>query len=134
MEKLLKIFDYNGRYIRTVVQNNEVWFVAKDVCDVLGLKNSRKAVNELYDNEKGVTNSYTPGGKQGMTIINEPGLYKLIFKSRKDEAKNFQDWVFYEVLPDIRKFGLYMSKKVQDVALNDPDAMAFTSSGVIRGC
>ena len=102
MSSSIQLFNYGGNKIRTVIQNNEVWFVAKDVCDVLGLKNSRKAVNELYDNEKGVTNSYTPGGKQGMTIINEPGLYKLIFKSRKDEAKNFQDWVFYEVLPDIR--------------------------------
>ena len=102
-----------------------MWFVAKDVCDILELKNSRKAVRELYDNEKDVTKSYTPGGMQDMTIINEPGLYKLIFKSRKAEAKQFQDWVFYEVLPDIRKHGMYMSDKLRDAAKVNPEASAF---------
>ena len=114
----LQIFDYNGVKIRTVIQDGQIWFVAKDVCNVLGLKNSRKAVSELYDNDKGVTISYTPGGNQEMTTVNEPGLYKLIFKSRKAEAKNFQDWVFYKVLPDINKYGMYLSDKTQELYKN----------------
>ena len=120
MTNSLQIFNYNGAKVRTVIENGQVWFIAKDVCDVLGLKNSRKAVSELYDNEKDVTISYTPGGKQEMTIVNEPGLYKLIFKSRKPEAKKFQDWVFYDVLPDIRKHGMYLSDKLMEQLIDKP--------------
>ncbi|MBR1487206.1 MAG: hypothetical protein IJ859_04505 [Synergistaceae bacterium] len=120
MTNSLQIFNYNGAKVRTVIQDGQAWFVAKDVCDVLGLKNSRKAVSELYDNEKDVTISYTPGGKQEMTIVNEPGLYKLIFKSRKPEAKKFQDWVFYDVLPDINKHGMYLSDKLMEQLIDKP--------------
>ena len=122
MSSSIQLFNYGGNKIRTVIQNNEVWFVAKDVCDVLGLKNSRKAVNELYDNEKNtVTISDGNRGNPNTTIINEPGLYKLIFKSRKAEAKKFQDWIFYEVLPDIRKHGMYMTDNVKERAKANPD-------------
>ena len=95
-----------------------MWFVAKDVCDVLGLKNSRKAVSSLDDDEKNtVTISYgneNQHGNPNFTIVNEPGLYRLIFKSRKAEAKQFTRWVTHEVLPDIRKHGMYMSDKLQE--------------------
>ena len=120
----LQIFNYNNNEIRTVIKDGEAWFVAKDVCDVLGLVNSRKAVSELYDNEKmTVTNSYGHSGQRGgaqfLNVINEPGLYKLIFKSRKKEAKDFQDFVFYEVLPDIRKHGMFISDKLIEQAKVD---------------
>ena len=107
----IQLFNYNDNQMRVLEKNNTLWFVAKDVCDILEIKNSRKATNELYDNEKDVTITYTPGGMQEMTIINEPALYKLIFKSRKFEAKKFQDWVFYEVLPEIRSTGNFNGKK-----------------------
>ncbi len=87
--------------------DGSVWFVAKDVCDALGYENSRKAVAKLDDDEKGVTKSYTPGGKQEMTIINESGLYHLILRSNKPEAKKFRKWVTGEVLPALRKYGSY---------------------------
>lgn len=104
----LQLFNYGDNHIRAINQDGEFWFVAKDICDVLEIKNSRDAVNELYDNEKN-TVAITDGnrGNPNTTVINEPGLYKLIFKSRKTEAKKFQDWIFYEVLPSLRKTGSY---------------------------
>lgn len=95
--------------VHNVVIKGEPWFVAKDVCEILGLTNSRKATSTLDEEEKGVTICDTPGGKQQLTIINESGLYSLILKSRKPEAKAFKKWVTSEVLPSIRKYGYYIS-------------------------
>lgn len=94
---------------RYVMQKGEPYFIAKDVCDLLGLTNSRKAVKDMDDDEKGVTIGYTPGGPQEMATINESGLYHLIFQSRKPEAKAFRKWVTSEVLPSIRKNGYYIA-------------------------
>lgn len=94
--------------VRALSVDGEPWFVAKDVCDALGLNNSRKAVARLDDDEKGVTSSDTPGGEQRVQIVSEPGLYKLIMRSRKSEAKAFQRWVTHDVLPAIRRTGGYM--------------------------
>ena len=77
MTETLQVFEYEGARVRTVLIDGEAWLVAKDVCDVLGLTNSRMAVQELDEDEKGVSSVYTPGGMQDMTIINEAGLYKL---------------------------------------------------------
>ena len=66
------------------------WFVAKDVCSILGISNSRDAMNRLDSDEKGVTNGYTLGGKQELNCINESGLYSLVQTSRKSEAKKFK--------------------------------------------
>lgn len=90
------------------VTTNEPWFVAKDVCDCLGINNSRQALTRLDDDEKGVILNDTLGGKQKMSIINESGLYALIMKSRKKEARDFQKWVTKSVLPSIRKNGAYV--------------------------
>ena len=98
MDNSLKIFDYNGAKVRTVMQDGEPWFVAKDVCDVLGIKNARKAVSSLADDEKmTVTESYAQtkrGGARFYNVVNEPGLYRLIFRSNKPEAEQFKHWVF----------------------------------------
>ncbi|MDR0760355.1 MAG: Bro-N domain-containing protein [Treponema sp.] len=101
-------FTFENHTVRTVVIENEPWFVAKDVCDTLGLTNHRKAVGDLPENEKGVTTGYTPGGKQKMLTVNEPGLYRLVFQSRKPEAEKFKTWVFTEVLPSIRRTGMFL--------------------------
>lgn len=93
--------------IRTKVINGEPWFVSKDVCRLLDLSNNRKALQALDDDEKGVTNSYTLGGNQELTVINESGLYHLIFISRKPEARAIRKWVTGTVLPSIRKTGSY---------------------------
>lgn len=80
-----------GCSVRTVIINEEPWFVAKDVCDALEIGNSRQAVSYLDDDEKGVTTNDTLGGTQQVSIINESGLYSLILRSRKPEAKKFKN-------------------------------------------
>ena len=113
----LQNFNFNNLPVRTVLVNDEPWFVGKDVADILGYSNSRKALSDHVDDEdKGVTKSDTLRGNQNITIINESGLYSLILKSKKPQAKQFKRWVTSEVLPTIRKHGAYMTDaKAQDV-------------------
>jgi prophage antirepressor-like protein len=89
------------------------WWVAKDVCEVLGLANPRTSLALLADDEKGVHTVDTPGGPQEMAIVNESGLYALIFRSRKQRAKQFRKWVTSVVLPEIRKHGAFMAEEVR---------------------
>ena len=104
----LTVFRFEGtREVRTLVRDGEPWFVAKDVCDILELENSRQVVQTLDEDEKGVCSIYTLGGSQQMSVVSESGLYTLVFKSRKPEAKAFRKWVTSEVLPAIRKTGQY---------------------------
>lgn len=103
----LQIFNYGEVPVRTITKNGEPWWVLKDVCGILEIKNSRDAVKRLDQDEKDVGQIDTLGGKQGMTIINESGLYKVILRSDKPEAKKFTRWVTHEVLPAIRKTGIY---------------------------
>ena len=106
--KELQNFNFSGQDVRIITINDEPWFVGKDVADILGYSNSRKALSDHVDDEdKGVTKSDTLGGNQNITIINESGLYSLILKSKKPEAKQFKRWVTSEVLPTIRKHGAY---------------------------
>lgn len=110
----LQVFDNNklGVRIRTQVINKEPWFVAKDVCHVLGIQNARQAMAKTLDeDEKGVYTIYTLGGAQKMNLINESGLYHLIFQSRKPKAQTFRRWVTGEILPSIRKTGRYERKR-----------------------
>ena len=92
--------------IRVVMRGDVPWFVAKDVCTCLGTA-VRDVPDILDDDEKGVDTIHTPGGPQQMTIISEPGLYSLILRSRKPDAKGFKRWVTHDVLPSIRKTGSY---------------------------
>ena len=109
--KELQNFNFSGQDVRIITINGEPWFVGKDVADILGYSNSRKALSDHVDDEdKGVTKSDTLGGNQNITIINESGLYSLILKSKKPEAKQFKRWVTSEVLPTIRKHGAYMTQ------------------------
>ena len=103
----LQIFDYQSSPIRMIDRDGEIWWVLADVCRVLDIKNSRDAASRLDDDEKGVSQTDTPGGSQRMTTINESGLYKVIFRSEKPEAKRFARWVTHEVLPAIRRTGTY---------------------------
>jgi prophage antirepressor-like protein len=105
-------FAPGNQTIRVETINNEPWFVAKDVCDVLGIEKYRDAIARLDDDEKGrLLLMDTPGGKQQLSAINESGLYSLIFQSRKPEAKIFRKWVTAEVLPALRKTGEYRTKR-----------------------
>ncbi|MEN7389906.1 phage antirepressor [Bacillus licheniformis] len=110
MHQLQKVFNYQDQQVRTVVKDGEPWFVAKDVCDVLGITDARKSVNLLDEDERNsvpVTDSL--GRNQETFIINEPGLYSLILRSRKPEAKQFKRWITHEVIPTIRKTGGYVA-------------------------
>lgn len=103
----LQIFNYEETPVRVIEQDGEPWWVLRDVCRVLGIKNSRDTAARLDPDEKGVYQTDTLGGTQNMTIINESGLYKVILRSDKPEAKRFTRWVTHEVLPAIRKNGGY---------------------------
>lgn len=100
--------------IRTVTINNEPWFVGKDVATALGYERTADAIRQHVEAEdKGVGEIQTPGGIQNMTIINESGLYALIFGSKLESAKRFKHWVTSEVLPAIRKTGGYQMQAPQ---------------------
>lgn len=103
--------------VRVFTKDNENWFVAKDVCNILDLSNPTVAIQNLDADE---VTKFNLGGKIGETnLINESGLYTLIIRSRKDEAKKFRKWVTGEVLPSIRKHGMY----AQDELLDNPDLL-----------
>ena len=103
--------------IRTVEYDGDTWFIVKDVCRALEVANSNDAVARLDGDEKGVVLADTLGGVQNMVIINESGLYSLVLSSRKPEAKTFKRWITHEVLPSIRKHGMY----AMDELLDNPD-------------
>ena len=103
----MQIFEYQVNEVRTIQHGDEVWWVLRDVCRVLSLSNPAKVAQRLDEDEKDITLSYTPGGYQETTIVNEPGLYSVILRSDKPEAKTFKRWVTHEVLPSIRKTGTY---------------------------
>ena len=118
------IYRYDeNKPVRTLNLNGEPWFVLRDVCEVLGLGNSRMVADRLDEDEKGVSQIYTLGGVQNATIISESGLYNVILRSDKPEAKPFRKWVTAVVLPSIRKNGGYIAgQEVQnkfDVVFGD---------------
>lgn len=120
----VEIFEFKDIQVRTLLVNNEPFFVAKDVADVLGYTNSRKAVQDHVDEkDKGVTKCDTLGGKQNLTVINESGVYSLIFSSKLPAAKSFKRWVTTEVLPNIRKHGAHLTPDTIEKVLTDPDTI-----------
>ena len=119
----LQVFNYNGNEVRTIQKDGEPWWVLKDVCEVLGLSSPHKVFDRLDEDEKGRNQIPTPGGEQEMTVINESGLYNVILRSDKPEAKPFRKWVTSEVLPSIRKHGAYMTPETLEQAILNPDMM-----------
>ena len=109
--------------VRTVVLNNEPWFVVADTCRALEIANARDVLARIDDDEKDVVPIYTPGGIQKMNVVNEPGLYTLVLGSRKPEAKVFRRWITHEIIPTIRKHGMYATPEMAERMLNDPDVM-----------
>lgn len=107
----LQIFKYNGKDVRTIQKGGEPWWVLKDVCEVLGLSSPHKVFERLDEDEKGRNQIPTLGGEQEMTVVNESGLYNVILRSDKPEAKPFRKWVTSEVLPSIRKNGGYIANQ-----------------------
>ncbi|QAW40580.1 phage antirepressor Ant [Bacillus subtilis] len=124
MNELQKVFNYQDQQVRTVSKEGEPWFVAKDICEVFGDTNYRRSLSRLDDDEKGVSPVSTPGGSQQMSIVNESGLYSLLFnmqpqkkshiteeqfKHRVETLKNFKRWITHEVIPAIRETGGYVA-------------------------
>lgn len=119
----LKVFN-NPEFgtIRTIEQNGEPWFVGKDVAEVLGYSDTAQAIRKHVEEEdKGVVEMTTPGGKQPLTVINESGLYSLVLSSKLPTAKKFKRWVTAEVLPAIRKNGGYVAGQEH---MSDEELMA----------
>jgi anti-repressor protein len=121
MDNNLQTWNYENSEIRTVEKDGEPWWVLADVCKVLEISNSRNVSSRLETDEKGVTLVDTLGGTQQMTVINESGLYAVILRSDKPQAKPFRKWVTNEVLPSIRKHGAYMTDQTLEQALTSPD-------------
>lgn len=107
------VFNFADNQVRLVVRDGEPWFVATDVATTLGYRNAPDASRHLDDDEKGTHILRTPGGDQSLTVINESGLYALVLRSRKPEARKFAKWVTREVLPSIRKTGQYQQPVAQ---------------------
>jgi len=118
----IKIFE-NDKFgeVRVKEKDGQVWFVGKDIADVLEYANSRRAINSHVEEDKGVSKCDTPGGKQKMTIINESGMYSLVLSSKMPKAKEFKKWVTSDVLPSIRKHGAYATEETIDRMINNPD-------------
>lgn len=130
MNNEIQRFDFRGASLRTLTDKaGEPWFVAKDVCDILELTNPAVALQSLDDDEKtNLSNSYvwSESGRRPL-IISEPGLYRLVMRSRKPEAKEFQRWVTHEVLPQIHKTGGYIPTTAAD------DDMTILAKAVMIG-
>lgn len=133
-------FNFGKQQVRTLLIDERPWFVAADVCASLAIANVSLAVNGradrdtdgLDEDEKGIATVNTPSGAQEMLVVNESGLYALIFKSRKAEAKRFKKWVTAEVLPAIRKHGRYEDQQGKMPTLMD-ELIGMSELGVIKG-
>lgn len=132
----LQIFSFEGKQVRTIQKDGDTWWIARDVCDVFGETNRNRAMQNLEEDEKGYTQMTTPGGVQQIAVVNESGLYALLFSMQPSKARSVSDeyiaeremklrsfrrWVTHEVLPSIRKHGAYMTPLTIEKVLSDPD-------------
>ena len=118
MTNVASVYSFESQPVNIIIINGEPHFIGKQVCDILGYANSRKALADHVDDEdKGVTKRDTLGGKQDVVIINESGLYSLILSSKLPTAKKFKHWVTSEVLPSIRKTGKYEEPETDEMFL-----------------
>ena len=133
MENNMMIFESaDFGKVRTLSRNGEPWFVAADVCRALEIRNGSDAMSRLDEDEKGVGLTDTPGGKQQVTIINEPGLYSLVLGSRKPEAKAFKRWITHEVIPSIRKHGAYMTGSTLEQVMESPEMVLLMAQRMLE--
>lgn len=134
----LKVLNFEEQEVRMQVVDGEPWFVANDVCKYFGVTNRNRVLQKLEDEEKGGTRMDTPGGSQDLTIINESGLYSLLFaleprqargisedevEKKYQKVRKFKRWVTSEVLPSIRKHGAYMTPDTLEQMLTNPDLL-----------
>ncbi len=121
MSQQLQAFSFQNQSLHVLEGASEPWFLAKDICSILGFDNPRSATKYLDDDERSVISNPTGTGGSKTTIVNEPGLYSLILRSRKPEAKEFKRWITHEVIPAIRRHGAYMTPETAEEVLTNPD-------------
>lgn len=120
----LQNFNFEGNEVRTVLINDEPYFVGKDIADILGYSNTSKAIRDHVDEEDKLTERIVLSGQNREVItINESGMYSLVLSSKLPNAKKFKRWVTNEVLPSIRKHGAYMTDEKIEEALLNPDTI-----------
>lgn len=120
----MQILNFEENQVRVIEEYDQVWFVAKDVAEILEYSRPADGIRAHVDEEdKGVCELPTTGGKQSMTIIGESGLYSLVLSSKLPTAKKFKHWVTSEVLLAIRKHGAYMTGEKIEEILSDPDTI-----------
>lgn len=117
MRNLVKVFEKDNFKVRTIIKDNEIWFVGKDVAEALGYSDTNQAIRKHIDEEDKLTRQIDGiGQKREMYIINESGLYSLVLSSKLPTAKEFKRWVTSEVLPSIRKTGSYQSTQINTIS------------------
>jgi len=124
MSNSLQIFKYNDNDVRTIQIDGEPWWVLRDICDVLGLTTPARVAERLDGDEVSLTHITDSLGRQQQTaIVNESGLYNVIIRSDKPEARNFRRWITHEVLPSIRRTGAYLTAPAMKQLISDPTAL-----------
>lgn len=121
MDNKLQVFNYNDNQVRVMEVDGKLWFVAKDVCEVLGLTDVSMSVKPLDDDEKLIQKLFVAGQNRDVMTISESGLYALVLRSNKPEAKNFARWVRKDVLTSISKHGVYMTPAKAEEFIANPD-------------
>lgn len=114
-------FIYNEQPVRSVMRNGEPWFVGKDVCGVLAISNHNDALARLDEDERAEVGITDPSGTKYAIVVSEPGVYRLVFTSRKPQAEAFKRWLAHEVLPQLRKTGRFALDARDDEAMSPAD-------------
>ena len=130
----LKVFSYESNEVRTVMIDGQPWWIAKDVCDVLGVDNVSQALDRIDDDERNTIILNEGIGNPEKAVINESGLYSLVLSSRKPEAKAFKKWITSEVLPTIRKTGEFTTRRKQIRDKSKVVRNHFTETLKLHGC
>jgi hypothetical protein len=121
---------FEDNLVRVVIRDDQPWFVGKDVCNVLSIAKAHQALDRLDDDERGTYNVSTPGGEQTMIVVSEPGVFRLIFTSRKAEAERFKRWLAHDVLPALRRNGHYAMPGARDAGAAGGDPFGITAESI----
>ena len=130
--KSLELFHFKGRQVRTIQLDGEPWFVAADVCDVLGLNNHSQALSYLDRDERRLITNEAWRTNGNMAIVSEPGLYSLVLRSRRPEAKGFRRWIAHEVIPTLRQTGGYLMPAVSASTVGPSNLLQFSRRDLLN--
>ena len=130
--KSLELFHFKGRQVRTIQLDGEPWFVAADVCDVLGLSNPSQALSYLDRDERRLITNEAWRTNGNMAIVSEPGLYSLVLRSRRPEAKGFRRWIAHEVIPALRQTGGYLMPAVSASTVGPSNLLQFSRRDLLN--